>query len=385
MKIKSVLVITILFIHSIIFAQQKKAAPQKGKTSITQSPAQVLKGTIFFDATDFDFAKVDEDQGRKQTYFSFKNIGKGDLHIESVETGCGCTTADWDKSKIYKQGESGKIAVSFNPQNLEGKFSRTITVKTDGDPQQTFLSITGDVFGPTKQKTQEFPHAYGSLRFSMDVFSMKHVLADRHDSIMIQIYNSSNKKIQLKGLRTPTYFRGKLFATFIEPKGYEVIKFVLLPEVARTYGPIEDQVVLLTDDSELPNKTIFLKADIVENFATLPSEQKKNPAKIVFKEIVKDLGEVYYGEIVDFDFEVTNKGKSDLILRRAYGTCGCTVGKVSTEPIKKGKKGTVSVRFDAKNLVGDQVKTITVISNDPVNTYTTLTLKAKLVEPGMKK
>jgi len=379
MKIRSSLVIATLFISSTIFAQQKK-------NQTTQPVSKSMpKGAIFFEYTSHDFKDVNEDLGRAYTVFNFKNIGKGDLHIDDIESTCGCTSADWDKNKIYKQGESGQIKVIFNPKDLEGKFTRTLTVKTDGDPQLAHLSIEGSVFGPTKQKALEYPYAYGNLRFSMDVLSMKKVLDDHHDSIALQIFNSSDKRIQLKAIKSPAYFKGKLFSTYIEPKGYEVINFVMMPEVAKIYGPIEEQIVIQTNDDALPNKTFILKSEIIENFAAKSPKEKKNPPKIVFNEQVKDLGEVYYGEVVDYNFEVTNKGKSDLILRRAYGTCGCTVAKVSNEPIKKGKKGIVSVKFDAKNLSGYQIKTITVISNDPVTPYTTLTIKAKLVEPGPKK
>ena len=388
---RSVLVFTILLITSVVFAQQKntisKPVQKKSQpnTVISKPGIPTAKGTIFFEYTNYDFKQVDEDQGRKQVYFNFKNIGKGDLHIDAIETGCGCTSADWEKVRIYKQGETGRISVSFNPLNLEGKFTRTITIRSDGDPALTFLTIEGSVFGPTRQLSLQYPHAYGSLRFSTNMFTLKNVLDDRHDSVSLLIYNPSDKKIQLKALRSPNYFKGKFNSTYIEPRGYEVISFVISPEVAKQYGPVEDQIVLVTDDATLPNKILFFKANIVENFAVKTNDFKNHPPKIVFKELVKDLGEVYYGEVVDFDFEVTNKGKSDLILRRAFGTCGCTVGKVSTEPIKKGNKGIVSIRFDAKNLTGDQVKTISVISNDPANSYTTLTIKAKLVEPGIKK
>jgi Protein of unknown function (DUF1573) len=379
MKIKSSLVLAILFITTAVFAQQKKAISTKN------TPATVVRGAIFFEFTNFDFNEVNEDLGRNYAYFKFKNIGKGDLHIDNVETSCGCTSADWDKNKVYKQDESGTIKVIFNPKNLDGRFTRTLTVKTDGDPSITHLTIQGSVYGPTKQKVLEYPHPYGGLRFSLGVLEIKKVLDDKHDSITLQIYNASDKRIQLKGIKAPAFFRGKFYSTFIEPKGYEVVKFIMMPEAAKTYGPIEDQVVIITNDAELPNKSLVFRTEILENFASKTSDFQKHPPKIFIKETFKDLGEIYQGEVVDYTFEVANKGKSDLMLRRAYGTCGCTVGKVSSEPIKKGKKGFVSVRFDSKNLFGNQTKTLTVISNDPENPYTILTIKAKIVEPGAKK
>jgi hypothetical protein len=370
---------------SCVFGQQQKVQ-KKAVTRDVVKPSEVAgKGTIFFDLTSYNFKLINEELGKQHADFTFTNIGKGELRILSVETGCGCTSAEWDKSRVYKQGDKDRITIYFNPKNIDGKFSRTITVLTDGDPPIANLSVEGDVYGPTKQLSTDYPFVYGGLRLSANVFNFPHVLDDRHDSTMLKIYNASDKRIQILGFRGPEYIKGILFRPFVEPKEYTAIGVFIYPELAKMYGPLEDQFVVVTNETDMPVKNLLVKASIVENFANLTPDQQKHHPQIVFTEKEKDLGEVYYGEVVDYDFEVTNKGKSDLILRRAYGSCGCTVAKVSSEPIKKGKKGKVSVRFDAKNLMGIQTKSITVISNDPDNPVTTLTIRAKLVEPGIKK
>ncbi len=383
MKIRSIILVSLILSSAISFAQQKKAtakAPQKSQPKTIAAPIE--KGALFFDKTSYDFKSVDEDMGRTFANFTFTNIGKGNIKIIQVDASCGCTTAEWDREKVYKQSEKGRITINYNPKNMEGDFIRTITVITDGDPEITYLTISGNVYGPTKQLLESMPFLIGKTRLSTNIIDFPKAKYSKPDSVEMRIYNTSDQWMRVTGVVTPAYVKSTVYTPFIEPKSYSTISVKIIPELAKVYGPIEDYIYINTDEKPMANKKIAFKAFISEDFSTLTPKELKAAPKLVYKEIVKDLGEVYYGEVVDYDFEFINQGKSDLILRRAYGTCGCTVASIANEPIKKGKTGKVSVRFDAKNLYGDQVKSITVISNDPNAPITTLTIKAKLVEDG---
>lgn len=390
MRIKPFLIFALLIFASPAFAQQKKPATKpspakdiKKQTQVPVPPAE--RGTIFFDRTNFDFAEVDEEGGRKHVDFHFSNIGKGDLKILNVVTGCACTSADWDKDRVYKRGDKDRITVSFNPTNLDGKVTRTITVLTDGDPQLTYLTIEGSVYGPTRELQDLFPFVMGDARLTHNVIRMPHAKDSHHDSTRIMIYNTTNKWMKIEGVRLPEYLKYKADPVNFGPKGSCVLDFTFMPEVAKTYGPLEGEITIVTNETGSQIKTVKFIAYVEEDFSKLTEEQKKKSPKIFVKEPVKDLGELYIGETVTHEFEIMNKGKSNLYLRRAFGSCGCTVAKVTAEPIKKGKTGKVSVRFDAKNLYGIQNKNITLLTNDPDHPVTTLTIKASLVPAGYKK
>lgn len=61
-------------------------------------------------------------------------------------------------------------------------------------------------------------------------------------------------------------------------------------------------------------------------------------------------------------FEVTNTGKSDLIIKDVHPDCGCTVADWTRTPIAPGKKGIVSTAYDSE-LLGHFEKQLAVYTN----------------------
>lgn len=86
-------------------------------------------------------------------------------------------------------------------------------------------------------------------------------------------------------------------------------------------------------------------------------------AIISFSEYEHDFGKVAEGEKIAYVFGFENHGTSDLVIRSALTTCGCTVPKYDEKPISPGKSGTLEVVFDTSGRSGKQTKTITVRSN----------------------
>lgn len=77
---------------------------------------------------------------------------------------------------------------------------------------------------------------------------------------------------------------------------------------------------------------------------------------------VHDYGTIPQGGNGECTFTVTNIGDAPLILTNCKGSCGCTVPKCDTEPIKPGGKTVVTVRYDTKR-VGAINKSVTISSN----------------------
>lgn len=86
-------------------------------------------------------------------------------------------------------------------------------------------------------------------------------------------------------------------------------------------------------------------------------------AEIMFKEYEHDFGKVAEGERIAYVFTFENSGTSDLVIKSALTTCGCTVPKYDTKPVSPGKGGMLEVVFDTSGRSGTQTKTITVNSN----------------------
>ncbi len=86
-------------------------------------------------------------------------------------------------------------------------------------------------------------------------------------------------------------------------------------------------------------------------------------AEMTFKENLSfDFGKIKQNSEGIHEFEFKNTGKDPLIITNVKSTCGCTVPTYPVEPVKKGDKGIISVKYDTKR-IGMFNKTITVYSN----------------------
>ncbi len=101
--------------------------------------------------------------------------------------------------------------------------------------------------------------------------------------------------------------------------------------------------------------------------------------KLVPVEAIKDVGKVAKGEKIKVDFELRNEGSVELVLSDVRPTCGCTVASFDAR-IAPGAVGKIHAEMDTVDFSGAIAKTITVLSNDPVQPRITLTIKAR-VEP----
>jgi len=97
--------------------------------------------------------------------------------------------------------------------------------------------------------------------------------------------------------------------------------------------------------------------------------------KIDVLEPVKDYGTVPKGTKIDWAFAVRNNGASDLEIKSAAPSCGCTVTDFD-KVIKPGQTGKINAHVDTAAFSGPISKHVTVMSNDPATPATQLTLNA---------
>ncbi|NDJ00117.1 DUF1573 domain-containing protein [Flavobacterium sp. LaA7.5] len=84
--------------------------------------------------------------------------------------------------------------------------------------------------------------------------------------------------------------------------------------------------------------------------------------KIEFKSDTVDYGTVYKDEDSGIrEFEFTNTGNEQLIIKDVKSTCGCTIPSKPKDPIMPGKTGKIEIKYNMKP--GPIRKTITIMSN----------------------
>ena len=114
-------------------------------------------------------------------------------------------------------------------------------------------------------------------------------------------------------------------------------------------------------------KKILLSTALCLAFVATSAQENARPVggtgpMIQVDKEVHDYGTLPQGANGECTFVVTNIGDQPLILTNCKGSCGCTVPKCDTEPIKPGGKSTITVRYDTKR-VGPINKSVTVSSN----------------------
>ena len=97
--------------------------------------------------------------------------------------------------------------------------------------------------------------------------------------------------------------------------------------------------------------------------------------RIEFDTKTLDLGEVPKGDKAHYTFTFKNRGLTDLVIEEAKPSCGCTVAEF-TETVAPGESGTITATIDTERFRGPISKTVTVSSNDPVNSKVHLQAKA---------
>jgi hypothetical protein len=72
------------------------------------------------------------------------------------------------------------------------------------------------------------------------------------------------------------------------------------------------------------------------------------------------------GDKVETSFRFKNVGNHNLVISRAFGSCGCTVPSYPKEPVKPGDVATINVIFNSAGKSNDQMKSVTVVCNTSV-------------------
>jgi hypothetical protein len=102
-----------------------------------------------------------------------------------------------------------------------------------------------------------------------------------------------------------------------------------------------------------------ISADGSSNIDKLP--------KFEFANKTHDFGVIIEGEKVSYTFKFKNRGKADLVISSAKGSCGCTVPKYNKDPLPPGKEGFIEIIFDSSGKSGMQSKTVTLMANTQPN------------------
>jgi hypothetical protein len=324
---------------------------------------------LVFMTTEYDFGSIKEDGGLATTEFEYKNTGNQPLIINNAKASCGCTTPEWDHDPLAP-GKKGTIKVSYNPQNRPGTFSKQITVNSNSEPSVIVLNIKGKVEPRELSIDEQYPKEMGGLRWKSNYLSMGTVTNTEEKIDVLEYYNKSDKDVSINVFKAPEHISVSFDPKVIAPgkTGKMIIKFDAKKRNA--WGSVSDRVYLeINGQKESENNEEFavtVTVTINEDFSKMTEKEKANAPVASVDDNVFDFGTITEGDIAKHDFKITNKGKTDLLIRNVRAACGCTAVK-NENLVKPGKTMDLKVEFNSRGKKGHTNKSVTVITNDPTN------------------
>jgi len=240
------------------------------------------------------------------------------------------------------------------------------------------LILSGLTTLAQQQKQNEYPNPIGNLKFNTSQVNLQNVNNTDKKTDTLKMMNDWNKKMTLSFTKLPEYIQCTAVPATLKPqqKGYILVTYDASKR--NDFGYLYDRVSIQTDDSLQPEKFINVSVNIVEDFSKLTPEQLANAPKIKFDKTTYDFGTIKEGDKIETDFKFSNEGKTDLVIRKTKGSCGCTVGNPEKSTLKPGESTNMHVTFNSQGKSGQQNKTVTVTCNDPANSSAMLTITGKV-------
>ena len=335
----------------------------------------VAQSRLDFAKVDHDFGEIREKEGAAEFTFHFVNNGEEPIRITNVKASCGCTTPGWTEKEVMP-GDSGYVAAKYNPRNRPGRFKKSLQISTTDAGSDQTLYISGFVKPQPKTPEQEYPVNLGVFRLKYRRLNMGKITTEKVVEKTFDIYNGSDTIATLNQdeMILPEHISISLVQDSLNPGETGEIKLSYDPIKKNDYGYVSDNIRSGGEFEE----NLSVIAVIEEYFPEMTAEELDNAPKLEVSDRSYDFGKVTAGTMLEIDFELTNKGQEQLFFRSVKSNCGCIAYELKNKGIKKGKSQMLKVFFDTSEMRGNQYKSITVYSNDPVTPTQIITIKGNV-------
>lgn len=318
--------------------------------------------------TTHSFGAFDEDLGNVTTYFKVVNTGDKPLNILSVRASCGCTSPSYSRKPVAP-GDTGQVAVTYNPAGRPGKFDKKVKVETNADPAVTTLTIKGVVIGDRQTLRAHYPVEVGFLKLKNTVVQFGEVTKGRTKTAFLDGYNQSSDTIHPSISGLPPYIVADIAPRAVPPG--EQVTFTLFFDSSKAkdqWGLSTSQATISPDPLSSLVKEVSLVAIVNEDFSKLTPQQREKAPKAAYSTSSIDLGRIQRGKVAHAELTVDNYGKSTLIIRRASCPEDYVKVKCGKEKINPGSQAKITVTVDTGKMPADAGlvnSRLSVITNDP--------------------
>lgn len=344
-----------------------------------QASAQFLS----FDKIEFDYGVIPTTVENDRAIFSCTNRGEEPIVIKKIETSSSAIKCEVSRDTL-KKGARAAINVTLNPKKLSSIFTEHIDVYTnDKMLGKVTLTLKGTAKDIDSTIMDMYPGVYDLVRLtkiniSLGTINYPDVVVDT-----VVVYNPQDSAVSLVFPNVPSFMKVQMYPEVIQPNSTALMVISYDSKERKEWGPVYDKLYMGFQGKKVNYKMkLSISGNITEDFSNLTEEELKKAPKIVFKSDVFNFDTVKKGDPVSCQFHFENQGESTLEIRKIKTSCGCTAGSMDKMSYAKGEDGVVNVTLNTRNKYGHVRQTITIISNDPVNTESRVFIDGYVVDPN---
>ena len=101
-------------------------------------------------------------------------------------------------------------------------------------------------------------------------------------------------------------------------------------------------------------------------------------AELKFEQTTLELNPSITDKTAVGHFKYQNAGDKPVLFKSVKASCGCTAAQTQKDQVGPGEKGEITATFTIGDRSGQQVKTVTVETDDPAHPVTVLTMKTNI-------
>ena len=323
--------------------------------------AQVgFESALEFNKTSHNFGKISINAGKQECSFDFVNKSDKPVVVFNVISSCGCAEPTWPKEPIMP-GKGGKISVTYLNDQGPYPFEKTITVYTSAGKKPILLRISGVAYENQKSAKDLFPIANGPLGFTKKEIRLGQIEQGFVKSSSISVANTSKQAQEIKFANVSPGLFLKITPTKIAAGDIAEITYTVNTNEKENWGNTIYSADIICNGVKAPKK-LEISTLIIDKFSTLSKEEKNRSSMVLAKNSSVSVGNIKKGTPITATFNLRNTGASDLIIRKAE-TNGKEFKIESPQKVAPGAEFTVTAKIDSSKYSGEEVFTITLVTN----------------------
>jgi len=196
----------------------------------------------------------------------------------------------------------------------------------------------------------------------------------------LEVINNSDEDVKVNFLRVPEHITIKMEPAVLKPKQKGLLVATYNAPERNDWGFVIDRMTMEINGTADRAYGLVVSANIEEDFSKLTDSEKANAPVLTVDDPEFRFGKINQGEKVEHTYVLTNSGKSDLYIRKVTASCGCTAVQPEKKVINPGESVNIKAVFNSAGKVGNQNKTVTIITNDPQKSKMILWVKGEVTK-----